>query len=146
MSRGGAATIELSEYLAQIAAAVSAAFTDGTPVEIATDLQATRVIAIREAEATGSIVSEALINALKHAAGAKVGMLSRIDQQGALAIEVADTGPGLPAGWDERVAARKRGGIALMRLLARSLEGELTFDQSAGGLRIRLVLPAPDRP
>jgi two-component sensor histidine kinase len=140
MSRDGAVAIDLTEYLAQIAAAVAAAFTDGRPVEIATDLQASRPIAVKDAEVVGSIVAEALINALKHAAGAEVGMRSRRDERGALIIEIADAGPGLPAGWDERASARKRGGIALMRLLARSLGSELTFDQSAGGLRVRLVL------
>ena len=143
MSRGGCSTVELSDYLAEVASAVCTAFTDGSVVAVATDLRAKPLISIRDAEAVGLVVSEALINALKHAAGAKLGLALRWGERGSLVVEVADTGPGFPADWNRRDSARKNGGIALMRAVATELKAALIFDQSAGGLCVRLTLPAP---
>jgi two-component sensor histidine kinase len=143
MSRGGCSTVELSDYLAEIASVVCAAFTDGAAVAVQTDLRAKPLIAIREAEAIGLVVSEALINALKHAAGASLALTLRWGERGSLVVEIADTGPGFPVDGNMRLSARKSSGIALMRAVAAELKADLVFDQSAGGLCTRLVLPAP---
>jgi len=142
IGHGACTTVELSAYLAEIATVVCEAFTDGGMVAMQTDLRAKPLVSIKDAEAIGLIVSEGLINALKHATGAKLGIASRWGECGTLVIEITDTGPGFPANCGARLSGRKCSGIALMRTLATELNGELTFDQSADGLCIRLIVPA----
>jgi two-component sensor histidine kinase len=79
--------------------------------------------------------SEAIANALKHTAGARIA-LAAYRSDGALVLEISDDGPGGadPAG----------GGIAGLRMRARTLGGEVRVDSPpGGGTRVRVELPLP---
>ena len=90
------------------------------------------------------IVTEAITNAIKYAhptgvAGA-IDVACRRDPSGALVVEVADDGVGLPDGFD----ATTDGGLGFhaMRLLARQVDAQLTFESAPIGTRCTLIVPA----
>ena len=78
------------------------------------------------------IVSEAVTNAIKyaHPAGTPVTLKIRChrDETGALVIAVEDDGGGLPEGLDPAVDGGL--GFQAMRMLARQIEAELSFESS----------------
>jgi signal transduction histidine kinase len=77
--------------------------------------------------------SEAVANALKHAAGARIA-LAASRSGGALVLEVSDDGPG---GADPGGS-----GVAGLRARAEALGGEVRIDSSPGsGTRVRVELP-----
>ena len=77
--------------------------------------------------------SEAVANALKHAAGARIA-LAAYRSGGALVLEVSDDGPG---GADPGGS-----GVAGLRARAEALGGEVRIDSSPGsGTRVRVELP-----
>ena len=91
------------------------------------------------------IVVEAVTNALKHAypGGAGAVVIRCRDGEDGLEVEVVDDGPGLPDGFRSETGGGL--GFRLMRAHSRALRARLTFDGEAGGLRVRLTMPAGDR-
>jgi two-component sensor histidine kinase len=104
-------------------------------------------IPAQQALPVGFIVGELITNAVKYAHPAGVKGRVKLDCQrrpeGAILIEVADDGVGLPEGFD----AKRGGGLGLrmVRLLADQLGASLSFDSSDIGLVVRLLIP-PARP
>lgn len=91
----------------------------------------------RIAEAMGLFLSEAIMNALKHADGAYVRVALRIAGRDLL-LEVTDNGPGLPPDFDEKNSS----GLRLLYSLASQLNGRVELDQCNGtGLCVRLIMP-----
>jgi two-component sensor histidine kinase len=91
-------------------------------------------------------VLEAVTNAIKYAHPA--GVAGRIevscvqDEDGALRVEVADDGVGLPEDFNP---ARDGGlGLKVMRSLVHQLGGVLEFDSADLGLRVAVTVPATD--
>jgi len=77
------------------------------------------------------VVSEAVVNAVKHAGSATVAVsLERTDDR--LRLEVADDGSG---------GARGGGGMRGMADRVHALGGELAVDSTTGGTRVRAVIP-----
>jgi two-component system sensor histidine kinase KdpD len=106
------------------------------------------------------LVEQVLVNLLENAVkytapGSEIEL--RADRDGAaLALEVADRGPGIPAGDEERIferfhrgphAAGVRGvglGLPIARAIAQAHGGRLTAaNRPGGGAAFRLVLPLP---
>jgi two-component system sensor histidine kinase KdpD len=108
------------------------------------------------------LLEQALVNLLENAAkytppGSPVEVRAAADARG-VALEVADRGPGVPPGEEERIFERfQRGshpgvagaglGLAIARAVARAHGGELTASaRPGGGAVFRLSLPAAPRP
>lgn len=86
------------------------------------------------------VMQEAVTNALKHSAGSCIQLSARhID--GRLELTITDNGRGLPAEDDARPAGQQGHGLANMRNRARSIAGDLMWEDAAPGTRVKIVLP-----
>ena len=95
----------------------------------------------------GFIIGEVVTNAVKYAHPA--GVKGRIDvgcharPEGAILVQIADDGVGLPEGFDPR---RDGGlGMRMVRMRAGQLGANLAFESTSMGLTVRLLIP-PSRP
>ncbi len=99
-----------------------------------------------------------LENAVKHTPPGSEISIRAVREGGTLVVEVADRGPGIPAGEEERVFERfhrvsppgVRGaglGLPIARAIARAHGGRLTAsNRPDGGALFRLTLPIPESP
>jgi PAS domain S-box-containing protein len=89
------------------------------------------------------IVSEAVINAIKHAhptgVPGAIGVDCKRDTDSALLVEVADDGVGLPEGFDP--TSDGGFGFRVMRAQSEQLGATLTFESTSLGLRMQLRVP-----
>lgn len=83
------------------------------------------------------IVQEALSNAAKHAAGSRVSVSGSVAQD-SIALEVADSGPGMPPARVDEALADGRLGIPSMRRRAEAIGCDLAIETSARGTTVRL--------
>jgi len=87
------------------------------------------------------IVAEAVTNAVKHAARDRTETIlvtAHGAPDGTIVVEVIDSGPGLPDGFDP---LRSGGlGVNLMRALSRQIGADLAFERRPVGLTVRLTL------
>ena len=83
------------------------------------------------------IVQEALANAAKHAQGSRVSVRGSVARD-AIALEVADDGPGMPGPRAGEALAEGRLGLPSMRRRAEAIGGELTIASGASGTTVRL--------
>lgn len=138
-------TVDVTELVARQAAAwrdiARAAGRELTVRESVPDA-VVRGCELRLAQATGNLIA----NALEHGRG---GIdLSVRAAGGRVRVEVADRGPGLPAGVDELAARARSGrgprgrGLAIASEIARRHGGRLAAAPSGGGARIALDLPS----
>ena len=90
------------------------------------------------------IIVEVVTNAVKHAypagRGGRILVRGRRDLAGDVVVEVADEGPGLPAGFDPETDSGL--GFHLIRALAGQLGAQVEFEAQHVGLCFRLTLPA----
>lgn len=90
------------------------------------------------------IVAEVVTNAIKHAcpSGERGVILARCrcDRSGAMWIEIADNGPGLPDSFDSETGGGL--GFRLLRALGKQLGAIMAFDSAVSGSRFQLTLPA----
>jgi two-component system phosphate regulon sensor histidine kinase PhoR len=145
--------IELRELLEEIAASSSADAADGVAVRLECPQP---VVAEGQREIVEQVVSNLVGNALKHTKSGEVVVRAR-SAGSDVVIEVADTGPGIPASIRERVfdrfytadEGRRDGfglGLAIARSSAEAIGGALTLESDSGrGTTARLVLPARGR-
>lgn len=141
--RAISADLELPELAdlgpADVAARVVRDFRTKTGIQVEFDNRAGQAPAsFRAKVALYRLLQESLANTLRHAGGQ--GCRVAIDaREGALEVEVADSGPG----FDPAVAASKgRLGLHGMRQRVEVLGGRFDIDSSAGaGTRIRVSLP-----
>lgn len=94
------------------------------------------------------IVGELVANAVEHGrsgAGARVKLLAKSGERGALSLVVEDGGPGLD--WAAASASGRGLGLALVQALAAQLGGTLRTEAGSGGrgCRVRLEVPPDDR-
>jgi len=141
--RDGAAVLDLAGYLREVAQAAMASLTQADRTDVSFDLAGGCDISAKQGAALGLVVAEAMTNAFKysHPSGVagKLRLSAERGRNGALIIEVADDGVGLPEGFDPR--AGKSNGFRVMRAAADQLRGRLTFAQGPLGLSVRLELP-----
>jgi two-component sensor histidine kinase len=87
------------------------------------------------------IVAEAVTNAVKHAVRDRAETIlvcARQDADGAILVEVIDSGPGLPADFEPD---RSGGlGLRLMRALSRQMGATLQFERRPVGMAVRVTL------
>lgn len=102
-----------------------------------------------------AIVTNLLTNAVKYTAQGGARVEARVQADGALAVTVADTGPGLPQAvqaalykpWVQAEDASRPAegfglGLSIVQALAQELGASLAVESSAAGTRFTLVLPA----
>jgi two-component sensor histidine kinase len=93
----------------------------------------------------GLLLNELVSNAFKHAfPGNTRGQIEirLIDAGEGIRLQVADTGAGLPAGFERRTSATL--GLQLVHMLAKQLGGEVTFE-SRGGTTADVYVPRRPR-
>jgi PAS domain S-box-containing protein len=132
--------IDLSPFLSSLAAALAAAapqhrtVVDVEPAIVAADL----------AVPIGLFVNELVTNAYKYAYGendrGEVRIVGKCGDAGRYELEVADSGRGLPTGFD--LGGSQTGlGMRVVTSLARQLRGELTTESGGPGARFSLAIP-----
>jgi len=93
------------------------------------------------------IINELISNSLKHAFpdGRRGDISVRVSREGDwITLEVADTGIGMPAGMDFRSAETL--GLQLVNLLARQLNGRISFVGGEKGMVAVISFPGPASP
>jgi signal transduction histidine kinase len=88
------------------------------------------------------ILAEALSNATRHGGGADVRVRAQVTDDGMLALDVGDAGPGFDPSQEPDGA---RLGLAGMRERAELLGGSFAIESApGGGTQVRVVLPLGD--
>jgi two-component sensor histidine kinase len=88
------------------------------------------------------VMNEIIVNALKYARPAEEPVCLTLDctaKDGAVVVELADDGVGLPPDFDE--SRHGRVGFKLIRNLVRQIGAELSLHSSGQGLKFRIALP-----
>jgi len=137
--------VDLAPVLRDVAAAA-----DHPGAEVAIDCPPS-LIALAQRDVVEQVVGNLVGNALRHSNGAPVRVRARIDD-GAVAIEVTDEGPGIPQAAQRHVferfysgeQGRRDGfglGLAIVRDAVRALGGHVAVDSRAGaGTTVRVTL------
>jgi two-component sensor histidine kinase len=136
-------SIDLAEYLRDIAEAV----VSGLAVALETDLRFRAddgcLVAKGKALPLGLIIGELVTNAIKyaHPAGVrgKIDVACRRRPDGAIIVQVADDGVGLPDGFDPMGDGGM--GFRVMRLLTEQLAATMDFESDGLGLRASVRVP-----
>ncbi len=142
-ANGQRSSAELSEHLHDVCAPLASLLTGR--IELIEDFETGRRATPDQILPLTQIVSEAVTNAVKHAyPPGRVGRIvvrSRQPRHGGIVVEIADDGPGLPAGFEATSGAGL--GLRLMRALAQQLGASIAFESQGVGLTVRVTLPAP---
>lgn len=111
----------------------------GTPLR-ATLVPSHLAIPLNKAVPVALITHELLTNGFKHgvAAGAKNIVVQLHQSSGEVSLEVVDDGFGHPPDLAARLSDDRRLGLRLVRLLARQLDGKVSFDPQPGRFRAAL--------
>jgi len=138
--------VDLGPYLEHLVAELSQVAESGLGgARVALETEAIRTTTDR-ALAIGIMVTELVINALKHAfpngAQGSVRVACRPSEDGGIRLVVEDDGQGTPPD-----AASRRSGLGqkIIRLMAEKLGAALRHDPSPRGTRIVVDIPAADR-
>ncbi len=133
-------SVDVCEYLLELGreAMISAA-KDGVRFHFSGD--ARRKLPISDAVSLALIVSELILNAVKHAFREGNGTLElRIcETDDCLTIEVIDDGCGLPAGF--AMTKSKTLGMKIIRALSRQLRADVSFRNAEPGTAWRIAVP-----
>jgi two-component sensor histidine kinase len=135
-------TVDLADYLGNVAAGVVAALTSGEPPRLDLALMPDCLATPRQAFAIALIVSELLTNSLKyaHPTGVTGHMSVTCTRSGGrLAIRVSDDGIGFPDGFDPESDGAL--GFRVIRGLAQQLDGDIRFQSDPLGTIVDLTVP-----
>jgi len=135
--------IDLSDYLREISETVVSSFTFLGRARLSYSSEMACMVAPERALAIGLIIGELVTNAVKYAHPA--GVRGRItvacnNVDGAVVVEVADDGVGLPQDFDPMTDGGL--GLRLVRSLAQQVKGELAFNDTGIGLSVELRMPS----
>jgi two-component sensor histidine kinase len=136
--------LNLCDYLIEACATLVSSLGLNKRVSLVQRLSANCNVSPEQAQQIGLMVSEILMNAVKHAhpTGIPVQMAldCRREENGRLTIEVGDDGVGLPEGSDTNM----KGGVGfkLIRSLAQALKADLRIESDSLGLTFFITLPA----
>ncbi|HEY5006863.1 MAG TPA: sensor histidine kinase [Caulobacteraceae bacterium] len=142
---GHGETLNLHQFVHDIAEAAIGSMSLAGDMVLGPMTSAACTIPAQQALPIGFVVGELVTNAVKyaHPAGVKgraeLGCFRR--PGGAILIQIADDGVGLPEGFDP---AKDGGlGMRMVRMLADQLGASLTFESTGIGLTVRLLIPPP---
>jgi two-component sensor histidine kinase len=141
VSERGSSRIELGRELHEICAPFAAGLSGA--VEIVEDYGPGCVVQPEQLLPLSQIVAEVITNAIKHArtdgALGRLRVACREDAGGAVLVEVADSGGGLPATFDPATDGGL--GFRLVRGLSQQVGAQVAFESTREGLCFRLRLP-----
>lgn len=136
-------TVNLVAYLQELCDTLELSLPVDSAVEFSPEPDDGEMVSPDQLLPLALIVTEAVTNASKYAHPTNLPVSIRIgcrrDDGGALVVEVADDGVGLPEGLDPETDGGL--GFQAMRLLARQIDGELTFESIPLGLCCTVRLP-----
>lgn len=137
------AMVNLSAYVRELSASLTGALSPNAHVHIAHHADDACVMPPDQVLTVGMLISELITNSVKyaHPTGVPVQIeISCRQNGGALTIEIADDGIGLPENFDPT----KDGGLGLriVRSLAAQLGASLRFDSNELGTSVQLAMPA----
>jgi len=136
-------TIDLAAYLRDIARSAVASFGIGNRTHLKFDVGQDCFVPGRTASLVGLAVNELVMNAITfaHPSGIAGHLLIGCGRSGgAIIIDIADDGVGLPEGFDPMAGGNF--GLKLVRSVAAQLKAQLEFIDTGIGLHARLTLPA----
>jgi two-component sensor histidine kinase len=137
------ADINLCDYLLGACATLVSSLSLGARVSLVQRLTANCHVTPEQAQQIGLMVSEIIMNAVKHAhptgIPVQIALGCRREDDGRLTIEIGDDGVGLPEG----TAAAADGGVGfkLIRSLAQALKADLRIESDSLGLSFLITLP-----
>jgi two-component sensor histidine kinase len=139
--------VDLQRFLRDIAEAAVGSMSLAGDVRLETASSGVCAIPTQQALPIGFIIGELVTNAMKysHPAGVRgqIELGCHPRPEGAILIQIADDGVGLPENFDPRHDGGL--GLRMVRMLADQLGASLTFESSSIGLTVRLLIP-PARP
>jgi PAS domain S-box-containing protein len=144
---GSLAAIDLAAYAQRLAEDLVRFYGSGDRVRVETSGSGKVMLPIERAVPCGLLLNELLSNALKHAFPARRSGAIYVDvseEDGRYAVEVADTGVGLPADLDTR--SGRSLGLQLVYVLARQIGGTVVMTSDGQGTRVRTTFPCVIRP
>ncbi|HXC57452.1 MAG TPA: sensor histidine kinase [Rhizomicrobium sp.] len=136
--------INLCDYLVEACATLVSSLSLGERVSLVQRLSANCLVAPEQAQQIGLMVSEIIMNAVKHAhptgIPVQIALACRRETDGRLTIEIGDDGVGLPEGSEATI----KGGVGfkLIRALAQALTADLRIESDSLGLTFLITLPA----
>ncbi len=139
----GNAAIDVATYVRDISEATVSSIASSRAAYLShTSTQACFLLP-KQALQLGLIVGELVTNAVKYAH--PTGVTGRIAvgcrrAKGAIVVEVADDGVGLPEGFDPATSGGL--GFRLVRSLVEQLGAKLVYESTGTGLSVRLYVPA----
>jgi two-component sensor histidine kinase len=144
---GRGESLDLHQFLHDIAEAAIGSMSRAGDMTLGAAMGDACTIPAHQALPIGFVVGELVTNAVKysHPAGVKgcIKLSCHKRPEGAVLIQIADDGVGLPEGFDPK----KDGGLGMrmVRMLADQLRASLSFEATGIGLTVRLLIP-PSRP
>jgi two-component sensor histidine kinase len=144
---GHTETLDLHQFMHDIAEAAIGSMSRAGDMILAETLPGVCSIPAHQALPLGFVVGELVTNAVKYAH--PTGVKGRVEvicdprPEGAILVQIVDDGVGLPEGFDPRHGGGL--GMRMVRMLADQLGASLSFQSSAIGLTVRLLIP-PARP
>ena len=139
----GRHTINLGDYLIEACATLVTSLSLGGQVHLVQRLTASCNVTPEQAQHIGLMVSEIVMNAVKHAhptgLPVQISLVCRSEPDGRMTIEIGDDGVGLPEGKD---AIRDGVGLRLIRSLAHALDATLRIESDSLGLTFLITLPS----
>lgn len=135
--------INLCDYLVEACATLISSLSLGDRISLVQRLTANCHVSPEQAQQIGLMVSEVVMNAIKHAhptgIPVQISLACRREADGRLTIEIGDDGVGLPEGVDTSM----RGGVGfrLIHSLAQALNAELHIESDSLGLTFLVTLP-----
>jgi len=137
------ADINLCDYLLEACATLVSSLSLGERVSLVQRLTANCHVTPEQAQQIGLMVSEIIMNAVKHAhptgIPVQIALACRREVNGRLTIEIGDDGVGLPEGAD--TSAKGGVGFKLIRSLAQALKADLRIESDSLGLSFLITLP-----
>jgi two-component sensor histidine kinase len=135
--------VNLCDYLLEACATLVSSLSLGDRVSLVQRLIANCHVTPEQAQQIGLMVSEIIMNAVKHAhptgIPVQISLACRREENGRLTIEIADDGVGLPEGADS--SAKGGVGFRLIHTLAQSLKADLRIESDSLGLTFLITLP-----
>jgi two-component sensor histidine kinase len=135
--------IELGGYLIESCAILVSSLAVKERVGFVQQLETNCFVSPQQAQVIGLIVSEVMMNAVKHAHPTGIPVQMRLAcrhlGKGGLEIEIEDDGIGLPEDFDYETSSGV--GFTLIRSLASTLNAPLTIESDSLGTSFRMTVP-----